>query len=198
MIAATQMAPVDVAASAAPVGISDEQLMRRYVERADEAAFAALFSRYAHRLRGFFVRAVGHAGLADDMTQATLLNVHRARRDFDLDRPFRPWLFTIALNVRREHFRRVGRRRETPYDPADEVGPAVEPRVTSARDRLVRRAIAALREDQREVVVLHWYEEFTFAEIGAMLAISPGAARLRAHRAYNALRAALGEGGAPS
>lgn len=195
MTAAMQAIPIDAGVSSPTVeGSSDEQLMRRYVERADEAAFAALFQRYAHRLRGFFLRSVGHPGVADDMTQATMLNVHRARRDFDLDRAFRPWLFTIALNVRREHFRRSVRRPEAPSDRIDEVGPAVDPGVSSARDRLVRRAIAELREDQREVIVLHWYEGFTFPEIAEMLGVSAGAARLRAHRAYTALRAALGPG----
>lgn len=170
---------------------SDEALMLRYTDGGDEAAFAALFERYAHRLRGFFLRAVGSPCLADDMTQTTLLNVHRACRDFDPRRAFRPWLFTIALNVRREHFRRAHRRREVSYDgdsPGD-VGTA--PDVSSARDRLMRRAITALREDQREVILLHWYEGFSFPEIGAMLGISTGAAKLRAHRAYKALKQTL-------
>lgn len=182
----------DAAPGAPPLQeLTDEALMLRYAERGDQAAFAALFQRYAPRLRGFFLRSVCSAVIADDLTQVTLLNVHRARRDYDPARAFRPWVFTIALNVRREHFRRAGRRNEVALEPGEPAAPSVSPEVSTPHDRLMRRAIGELREDQREVILLHWYEGFSFPEIGRMLGASTGAVKLRAHRAYNALRSAL-------
>ena len=169
---------------------SDEALMRAYVQQGDRSAFEALFRRYAGRLLGYFSRTAGPAH-AQDMLQKTFLHVHRARHDFRDGAPVRPWIFAIAANVRREHWRRRGRKPETALDPDRHV-PAVEPSTSSPTDRAVRRALEQLPEGQREVVVLHWYEGLTFSEVSRMVGASPSAVKVRAHRAYKQLRAILG------
>jgi RNA polymerase sigma-70 factor (ECF subfamily) len=189
---------------------SDEALMARYQARAEQAAFEALFRRWAGKLLAFFRRGLwGGAGadeVAADLVQKTFLHVHRARADYAVGRPFRPWLYTIALNVRREEGRWRSRHREVlaSADDASADGrggamararePAVEPGTTSASDRLVRRALAALPGAQREVVILHWYEELSFPEIAELVGASVAAVKVRAHRAYEALRERLGDG----
>ncbi len=171
---------------------SDETLMLRYRDRGDEAAFAELFGRYAQRLHTFFSR-FGDRGAADagDLTQKTFLQVHRARKDFDASRLVRPWIYTIALNVRREEGRRRLRSREVTGDELPEA--AVEPSVSSASDRLVQRALMKLSDAQREVVVLHWFDGLSFPEIADMLGAGLSAVKVRAHRAYDELRRILGE-----
>jgi RNA polymerase sigma-70 factor (ECF subfamily) len=168
---------------------SDETLMARYAQTGDRAAFQALFDRYGGRLLGYFRRSVGEP-TANDMVQTTFLHVHRARRDFDVKRRFRPWLFAIASNVRREHWRRKARKPEAPLEPGQEG--SVGPDASTASDRLVRRAIAQLPDTQREVVVLRWYGGLTFPEIATALGIKTTAAKVRSHRATKALRAILG------
>jgi len=175
-------------------GPTDEVLMRQYVVDGERGAFEALFRRYAVRLNGYFLRTVGSESLAQDMVQQTFLHVHRARADFRQGAPFRPWLYAIAANVRREHFRKRYRRPETQLDPAVHGEPTTAPATSTRTDRLVRRALDALPESQREVVVLHWYEELSFAEIAELVGASRSAVKVRAHRAYNKLRQVLGEG----
>ncbi|MEM6929050.1 MAG: sigma-70 family RNA polymerase sigma factor, partial [Myxococcota bacterium] len=145
--------------------------------------------RYGDRLHRFFARSAGE-DVAADLVQTTFLYLHRARRDFDRRRALRPWLFAIACNARREHWRVQRRRAE---DPLDEGQEGVSPPATSTvRDRLVRRALETLPEHQREVMVLRWYGELSFAEIAAALGIRTNAAKVRAHRAHRQLRTILG------
>lgn len=169
---------------------SDEALMVRYVATSDRAAFKTLFDRHAGRLAAFFHRGMNDRILAQDLVQTTFLHVHRARRDYDPKRPFRPWLYTIAANIRREYWRRRKRKPEEPLEPGREG--SVQPDTTTVRDRLVRRALDELPDNQREVVLLRWYGGLTFPEIGATLGIQTNAAKVRGHRALKALRVLLG------
>lgn len=171
---------------------TDEDLMEAYARRGERGAFDQLFRRHAGRLHGFFVRSTGRDDLAADFVQQTFLHVHRARADFRAGAPFRPWLYAIATNVRREHFRRAARRPEVPHDPERHPEPEQAPAAATASDRLLRRALAELPDAQREVLVLHWYEDLGFGEIAAMLGERETTVKVRAHRAYERLRERLG------
>lgn len=174
---------------------SDEQLMGRYAAAGDRAAFQLLFARYGARLNGYFRRNMRDDAVASDMVQTTFLHVHRARKDYDPARAFRPWLFAIAANVRREHWRKRQRRPEEFVEPGqeDRMG-STQPKASTASDRLVRRAVDDLPDNQREVVVLRWYGGLSFPEIGEALGIKTTAAKVRSHRAMKALREFLGGG----
>ena len=174
-----------------PPEASDEELMAGYATDGDRAAFEALFHRHGPRLQGYFRRFVGSDPVAQDLAQQTFLQLHRARRDYRLGAPLRPWLFTIAANLRREHFRRRGRRPETAYDPVRHGVPAVQPDASTAEVRLLHRAVDALPEHEREVVVLHWFEGLSMAEVAQVVGASRSAVKVRAHRAYKKLRAQL-------
>ncbi|MBX2799441.1 MAG: sigma-70 family RNA polymerase sigma factor [Myxococcales bacterium] len=166
--------------------------MARYAQSGDRAAFNQIFDRYQQRVHRFFARSVRDPVVASDLVQTTFLHVHRGRRDFDPSRTLRPWLFAIAANVRRDHWRRRSRRPEEPLDPGREIG--VAPDASTATDRLVRRAIETLPDNQREVVLLRWYSGLTFPEIAEVLGINTTAAKVRSHRATKALRVVLGVG----
>jgi len=169
---------------------SDEALMEAHVEGDDEA-FRKLFDRYAEKLRRLMVRGGVPADAAPDLVQQTFLNLHRAREDFDTDRTLRPWLYTIALNLRREYFRRMDRRREVAVEemPTESTAPERIRRLEDAQ--LVERAMQSLTDALRTVIELHWFEELTFREIADTLEISRSAAKVRAHRAYKKMRAAV-------
>ena len=174
-----------------PLTESDEILMERYA-RGDRAAFDELFRRYGSRLQAYFSRTSGRDDLATDFVQQTFLHLHRARADYRPGAPFRPWIYTIATNVRREHFRRAARRPETPLDPERHPEPSRGPDAPTASDRLLRRCLGELSEAQREVLILHWYQDIGFGEIAQMLGESETAVKVRAHRAYEKLREMLG------
>src|SRR5262245_45134632 len=94
--------------------------MARHVAGEGEA-FRVLFSRHAPALLGMMRRHVRAEDEAHDLLQQTFLHLHRARNDFRPGSTLKPWLFTIAMNCIREHFRRRGRRKESPLEPAQEA-----------------------------------------------------------------------------
>ena len=170
--------------------------MVAYVD-GDESAFRELFDRYADRLRRMMVRGGVPDDRAPDLVQRAFLNLHRARHDFDPEKSLRSWLYTIALNIRREYFRRMGRRRDHPMEghPSHATEPERIERLEDAE--LVEYAMTSLTDTLRTVIELHWFEELTFREIANTLDISRSAAKVRAHRAYEKMRTRLeSQGGA--
>lgn len=166
---------------------SDEELMRRYVD-GDASAFEAIFRRYGGLVLAIMRRGYADPVEAEDLAQQTFLQLHRARRDFRFDAPLRPWLLTIARNVKRDHLRRLQRRR--PVVGLEGLEPfAEDPSAARLETReLVRQAIERLPASLRAVVELHWLEGLPFARVALRLGISRGAAKVRAHRAYGQLR----------
>lgn len=173
--------------------LNDEELMDLYARTGRQEAFETLFRRWAPKLSLMLARTSGASDRVDDLLQKTFMHVHRARADYQPSRPFRPWVYTIALNVRREESRRKARKKETSLDVESIREPAVAPDASTLEQRAVQRALLHLSESKREVVVLHWYEGLSFPEIGEMLGASTSAVKVRAHRAYQELRAILGD-----
>ena len=178
---------------------SDEQLMAAYVA-GDASAFRALFDRHAPALFRLARRRVQSDDEARDIVQQTLLHMHRARLDFRPDSRLRPWLFTIAMNLVREQYRRRKRRREQSIEGATQ--PVPEPGESSSvendeertvRAARVRAALADLPAQQREVIELHWFEECPYEDIARIVGASVAAVRVRAHRGYERLREILPE-----
>lgn len=160
----------------------------------DAAAFDLLFSRYASPLYRLIRRRVASDEDTRDLLQQTLLHLHRARHDFRPDGRLRSWLFTIAINVVREHHRRRARRPEQLLEPEAVVPDGKDPHASERqRERAarVRAALDSLPEQQREVIELHWFAESPYEEIAAIVGASVPAVRVRAHRGYERLRELL-------
>lgn len=174
---------------------SDEALMRDYVG-GDSEAFRALFDRFGPQLLRLATRHLGSEELAREVVQQTFFQMHAARLDFRLDRRLRPWLFTIMMNLVRQHYRRAGRRREVGLDETRELGsppPEHGPVERRQRAQMLRAALDRLPASQRSVVELHWFEERPYAEVAEIVGSTEGAVRVRAHRAFQRLRELLGE-----
>lgn len=165
------------------------------VAAGDTVAFELLFTRHAARLGAVLRRGGLGQEEAQELLQQTFLIVWRSRLDYDPSRPFRPWLTTIALNLKRDRLRRA--RRSPLVAGAAEVERASRPpgqeRLVRARE--LREAVARLPEGRRAVVELHWLAGLSMAEVGEALGTSTGAVKVRAHKAYAQLRAMLRGGG---
>jgi RNA polymerase sigma-70 factor (ECF subfamily) len=171
---------------------TDEELMAAYVA-GDRTALDDLFHRYAPRLLSILGRGIPRADAAD-LLQQTFLQLHRSRHDFRQGAPLRPWLFTIAINVKRQHLRSLSRRREATLGDdverladfavaADSEGPRVD----------LVALLAELPRGQRRVLELRLVEGLSFAHIAERLGASVAAVRVRAHRAYLRLRVRAAE-----
>lgn len=169
---------------------SDEELMARY-QHGDVPAFRGLFERYAGLLVRVLSRELRDSALAEELVQQTFLQVHRARFDFDTSQRFKPWVFTIAHNLKRESFRNRRRRPQlTTWDDREIGVSPVDHARLEARDS-VAWALERIPSEQREVIELHWFEGLSFPEVACCLGIGAVAAKVRAHRGYLQLRALL-------
>ncbi|MGK3993092.1 RNA polymerase sigma factor [Sorangium sp. So ce1024] len=166
----------------------------------DARAFPELHRALHTRLLAYLTRMCSSATLAGDLTQETFLRVHRARSTFAPGGAVTPWAYSIARNVYLDHVR-AQRHRSAERLPSD---PGAEPPDTRSADaeavamasqtaRAVERVLASLPAAQREAFVLLRYEGLSVQDAAAILGATPTAVKLRAFRAYEALRAELEE-----
>jgi RNA polymerase sigma factor (sigma-70 family) len=177
---------------------TDEALMQRYAE-GDVRALPELFRRHAPRIHAFFARSFRDASACEDLLQTTFLKLHTSRASFDATQSFRAWLYGLASRVRVDELRRRYRAKGRGEIALDELPAADEPGTRASADDhhlalRVRRALDALPESQRLVVMLHRFEGLSFGEIAEVMAsiegvaLTEGAMRIRAFRAFAALR----------
>lgn len=161
----------------------------------DKGAFRTLFERHAPALERLMQRDLAEREEARDLVQQAFLQLHRARLDFDPKQRLKPWLYTIALNLKREHFRRRRRRPEHPdSDQADRQPTAPRGQEQTEARRSLGWALERIPAEQREVIELHWLAGLSFPELAESMGISVAAAKVRAHRGYLRLRELLGDG----
>jgi RNA polymerase sigma-70 factor, ECF subfamily len=125
------------------------------------------------------------------------MQLHRSRRTYEPGRPVTPWAFAIARHVFLMHRRRTFRRVRFEETLAREQPAAVELRdeVRSLADAdAVRRALVGVPADQRQALVMHHLEGWSFAEIAARLGIRVNAAKTRAFRGMRRLKRQLSAG----
>jgi len=197
-----QKAPPRAAAGVAAPGAVDgasralDAVMDRYA-RGEDGAFGELYRAGAPRVRGFLLRLCGDAALADDLTQDAFLRVHRARGSFERGAAALPWFFAIARNAFLDHKRREATRRALAVEdrgvpseaPADTRGDEVL--AASETLDVVRATLERLTALQREAFVLIRFEGLSVSEAAQVLGATEAAVKIRAFRAYEALRAAL-------
>lgn len=180
-------------------GASDEDLMLAYAKGHPEA-FDELFARYGRKVYNLFLRALGNAETARDLVQETFMRVISARERYQPTRTFSSWLYTIAMNLLRDQFRRRRRERakgEGRVAIEDLSETNLEIRVEeqnielSERRAAIQQAVQELPVEQREVILLAKYQGLSYAEIAGILGISEAAAKQRAYRALKTLREKL-------
>ena len=160
-------------------------------------AFDGLYAALAGRLRGYLTSLCRDRALADDLLQDTFMQIHRSRRTYEPGRPVTPWAFAIARHVYLMNRRSTGRRVRLEDGVAAETTRRDVPRDAAAAladGDALRRALDAVPAEQREAVVLHHVEGWSFAEIAGRLGIRVNAAKTRAFRGMKKMREHLAKG----
>jgi RNA polymerase sigma-70 factor (ECF subfamily) len=181
----------------------DVQLMLR-VQRDEPGAFRELADRFWFLVFGRFFRRVGDRQLAEDLAQEAFLRLYRNRLRYQPQAKFATWLFHIVENLARNALR-DRRRQPTRVESLDErhMTQALPLRGTPpdmAPDRdlvsadlvgIVRNGIHCLNGRQRDALILHEYQDRTYAQIADEFDITPEAAKSLLYRARNQLRSHL-------
>jgi RNA polymerase sigma-70 factor (ECF subfamily) len=179
---------------------TDEYLLDSYL-RGDRTAFTSLMSRYSNELLHFLTRFLGSRAAADDVFQETFLQVHLSAETFDPDRRFKPWLFTIAANKARDYHRKHSRGNMTSLSAnigsdgegecfvdllQAEIPNPDSPLVDAERSRLVKKAVDSLPVHLREILLLSYFQGFSYNQIAESLEIPLGTVKSRLHTAVAA------------
>lgn len=171
----------------------DAALIRRYVEERAEEAFASLMRRHLDFVYSICRRELPHGNMAEDAAQVVFLHLSRKAPTLRNRTPtIVGWLFKTARlvchNMRRQQIRRN-------HYEAQAAREAALTEIQPERNELWGRlepalfdALASLREEEREFLILRFFQEQEFVEIGRLHGISPDAARMRTNRALHRLR----------
>jgi RNA polymerase sigma-70 factor (ECF subfamily) len=177
---------------------SDAQLLTRYGE-GDEAAFREIVNRYKDSLHAFLRQFIRQQDLVEDVFQETFMQLFNSRESFDMTRPLRPWLFTIAANKAKDALRKQQRKaaatigtiadaqemsfeevlntltsdKTAPYDELEQDETAVR----------VRKVITNLPENLREILILAYFNKFSYKQMAEILSIPIGTVKSRLHTA---------------
>jgi RNA polymerase sigma-70 factor (ECF subfamily) len=186
---------------------NNDALDRADMERlaaGQDAALNDLMERHAPPVFHFLCRMVGNEDDANDLAQETFVRVFRARATFHPSEKFSTWLFTIAANLARNHFRWRSRHPNVSLEtetgeseqtigstlPASDPAPN-EQALAAERAAAVRAAVGKLPEELREAVVLCEWEELSMADAAKILEATPKAVESRLYRARQILRERL-------
>ncbi|MGA2450451.1 MAG: RNA polymerase sigma factor [Polyangiaceae bacterium] len=173
-----------------------DRAMDRYAD-GDDQAFATLYDELAPRLFGYLVRQTRDAARAEDLLQQTMLQMHLARDRFIRGADVAPWAFAIARRLFIDASRR-GKRESLSADGDVDAGPSQEPsadEVLQAEDlaRTLDSVLGRIPPAQREAFELLKRDGLSVAQAAEVLGTTVSAVKLRAHRAYEALRVVLSE-----
>jgi len=178
---------------------SDEELLTAFRQGRREA-FGVLVRRYERELYGYLRRYLADDHLADDVFQNTFLQVYVKADQYEVGRPVRPWLYTIATNQAVDALRRHGRHpavsldqtvRETGEGEVRSLLELLESGASGPLDQvqgeerrlLVRAGVDQLPEFLRHVVILAYYQGMKYKDIAEVLDIPVGTVKSRLHAA---------------
>lgn len=155
-----------------------------------ESAWRSLVSRYEKRLFNHALRMVGNQDDALDLVQDVLLSIYRNLRNFRGDSPFINWAFRITTFRCTDYLRKKKLATDEFEDTADQAlisNPALT--FESARSNSeILDMLALLPLDQRQVIELKFFQNFTFDEIASQLGISSNTAKSRLYAALKKMR----------
>lgn len=158
-------------------------------QQGDGEAYRTLLDDIGPLVAHVLGRRLADPADAEDAYQETFFALHRARHTYEPSRPLEPWLLAIAKNVAADFGRR--NRRRALREVLMEVLP--EQVVQPTRDMRTRfqSALAGLPTTQRDALVMLKLDGLSVAQAAAKVGTSPGALKVRAHRAHSTIRAML-------
>lgn len=186
-----------------PADDTDIALMRR-LAAGEDLALNEIMARWRERIAAFLLRMVGDHATAMDLTQETFVRLYTSRGKYRPSATFSTYLFHIAANLARSQARWRKRHPTVPMETGpggrahEQADAGLAPDESAAlheKTTLVRKAIDALPEDQREALLLFSVEGLSQIEAARALDCTPKAIEVRVYKARHAIREALARSG---
>ncbi len=185
--------------------ITDEELLRQFVQVGDRQCLETLIRRYQHELYNYLRRYLADDNLAEDAFQLTFVNVFQKAEQFDPQRRFRPWLYRIAvhqaIDLKRYQNRRVVHSLDVPSDSssgrvtteastlADYRQPPGDPLVDDELRLNLRAAVEQIGEPGRSALELIYLQGMPYRDAAEVLKVPVGTVKSRVHAAIRKLSA---------
>ncbi len=177
--------------AALPLDVSpdseDHSLILQFLA-GDAGAFETLFRKYQGRFLSVARRFLGDEEEAEDVTQETFVDIYHGLRHFRRGAAFQTWAYRILVRKCGERSRRRARRRQFSASSAALQELPAPDALPPADSILIRQALQELPADARMTLILKYYEQLSSEEIAEVLGCNVGQAKMRAHRAKNALK----------
>ena len=178
--------------------LTDAELLTRYSD-GEEAAFRVIVERYKNSLYAFLRQCLNRRDIVEDVFQETFLQLFTSRDSFDKSRPLRPWLFTIAANKAKDALRKWQRTSAVPIGTmgdsqelsfsdmlntvtSDTTVPYEELQQQETASR-VGRIISKMPDNLREILLLAYFQKFSYKQMAEVLSIPIGTVKSRLHTA---------------
>jgi len=157
------------------------------VREGDLGALAILFERHHRSLFNYFVHLNGNRDLSEDLVQDVFVRMLKYRQSYQPDRAFAAWMYQIARNAQADS---IGKRKLEVALPEREFASVsvMEENLTRKQEiSLLKKAMARLPLDKRELLVLSRFQNLKYDEIASILGCDVGAVKVRVYRAVRAL-----------
>lgn len=173
---------------------TDEQLMAQAAAGSD-TAFEELYRRYARRLKGFFFMQLGgNEEVAADATHDVFLRAYEARCRYQEGKNVSTWLFTIAYNICRNHYRSNAYEAQLlaslDAEPMDSLQIELE-LDADLLDKALAQVLSELPAPLHQLFSLHYQEELTIPQVAEIVGIPEGTVKSRLHKTMNIIRKKL-------
>lgn len=186
--------------------LTDYELVNACREGVIEA-FEEIVDRYQNQIVTYLCRYVGSREMAEDLAQETFLRVFRRAETYDPSSKFSTWIYTIAVNLAKDEFKRLRRRPQTRSMDDERAGEGIrsdslrtpegdEESPTGRMERgersdRVNDLLARIPPEERDVLILRDINGFTYTEIADTLGLPMGTVKSRINRGRNSLKELL-------
>ncbi|MEP1096794.1 MAG: RNA polymerase sigma factor [Cyclobacteriaceae bacterium] len=148
-----------------------------------------LFSRYSKRIYNYFLKSTMDRDDSDDLTQELFIRVMKYRKSYKEGQAVQFWVFQIARNMVKDHFRKMKVHRDQ-FNPVEVMPEVVEETFDENRERekQLYKAMKALPDEKRELLVLSKFEGLKYEQIAAMRETSVSNIKVQVHRTLKELK----------
>ncbi|NAY92752.1 sigma-70 family RNA polymerase sigma factor [Muricauda sp. JGD-17] len=172
--------------------LSDNALMSE-VKSGDLDKLGLLYERHKKTLFGFFYNLGNNPSVSEDLVQNVFMRMLKYRGSYTGKGMFGAWMFRMARNVNYDHHKKTAKEKISWQVSSEELGEASDDGFNESMERegnsiLLKRALAKLSDEKRELLILSKYKGLKFGELAEILGCTEGAAKVRVHRALKELR----------
>jgi len=168
----------------------EDELVMREVRAGDVGRLEVLFDRHSRPMFRYFFYLTSNRSVSEDLVQEVFFRILKYRHSYQPESGFRAWMYQVGRNVYMDH---IGRNKGEVALPeeAREIRSVDTPPDREFQKKqeavLLRRALAALPDEKREVLILSRFQEMKYEEIAAVLKCEVGTVKVRVYRALREL-----------